>query len=120
MRSQAQGRRVVWYLRQYYKERKIAVMADNKSGTGAGAEGFSFELKKTDPTGARLGRVETPHGGFDTPMFMPVGTRGTVKGLTPEDLKAIGAGIILANTYHLYLRPGHALIRDRSCSLAKM
>lgn len=87
-------------------------MADNKGSAGTGVAGFSFELKKTDASGARLGRIETPHGGFDTPMFMPVGTRGTVKGLTPEDLKAIGAGIILSNTYHLYLRPGHTLIRD--------
>lgn len=73
---------------------------------------FSFELKKTDPTGVRLGRVETPHGGFDTPVFMPVGTRATVKALTPEELEAMGVEVILANTYHLFLRPGHDVIRE--------
>jgi len=71
---------------------------------------FSFELIKTDPVGARLGRVVTPHGAFDTPVFMPVGTRATVKGMTPEALRDVGAGIILANTYHLYLRPGHEVV----------
>jgi len=73
---------------------------------------FGFELKKKDKTGARLGRVATPHGEFTTPVFMPVGTRAAVKGLTPEDLKEIGVEIILANTYHLFLRPGHEIIRD--------
>lgn len=62
-------------------------------------------------TGARLGRVHTPHGSFDTPAFMPVGTQATVKGMSPDELKEIGAGIILGNTYHLYLRPGHELIK---------
>lgn len=75
--------------------------------------GFGFELiKKDSATGARLGRVTTPHGSFSTPVFMPVGTRAAVKGLTPEELREIGAGIILANTYHLYLRPGHGLIKE--------
>ncbi len=73
---------------------------------------FGFELKKKDKTGARLGRVTTPHGEFTTPVFMPVGTRASVKGLTPEELKEMGVEIILANTYHLFLRPGHELIRD--------
>jgi queuine tRNA-ribosyltransferase len=71
----------------------------------------SFELLQTDPTGARLGRLTTPHGVVDTPAFMPVGTAATVKGLTQEGLETLGAKIILANTYHLYLRPGHELIR---------
>ncbi|NLM10032.1 MAG: tRNA guanosine(34) transglycosylase Tgt [Clostridiaceae bacterium] len=61
-------------------------------------------------TGARLGKVHTPHGSFDTPAFMPVGTQATVKGMSPDELKEIGAGIILSNTYHLYLRPGHELV----------
>ncbi|MGH9780589.1 MAG: tRNA-guanine transglycosylase, partial [Candidatus Acidiferrales bacterium] len=74
--------------------------------------GFRFEVLKTDPSGARLGRLETPHGVIDTPAFMPVGTLGTVKGLTQESLEALGAQIILANTYHLYLRPGAELIRE--------
>ncbi len=74
--------------------------------------GNGFELIKTDSTGARLGRVTTAHGVFDTPVFMPVGTKATVKALTPEELRALGAEVILANTYHLYLRPGHALIEE--------
>ena len=72
---------------------------------------FSFEVAKTDPTGARRARLTTPHGVIETPVFMPVGTQATVKGLTQEALEELGAGIILANTYHLYLRPGHELIR---------
>ena len=62
-------------------------------------------------TGARLGRVHTPHGSFDTPAFMPVGTQASVKGMSPDELKEVKAGIILGNTYHLYLRPGHELIK---------
>lgn len=62
---------------------------------------------------ARVGRVETPHGGFDTPAFMPVGTRGSVKGVLPEQVAATGAQILLNNTYHLMLRPGSGLISRR-------
>jgi queuine tRNA-ribosyltransferase len=72
---------------------------------------FSFEVTQTDPTGARRGKFSTPHGAFETPAFMPVGTAATVKGLTQDALEQLGARIILANTYHLYLRPGHELIR---------
>jgi queuine tRNA-ribosyltransferase len=72
---------------------------------------FSFEIQHSDPTGARRGLLTTPHGVVETPAFMPVGTAATVKGLTQEALETLGAKIILANTYHLYLRPGHALIR---------
>jgi queuine tRNA-ribosyltransferase len=72
---------------------------------------FSFEVLQNDPTGARRGQLNTPHAVIETPMFMPVGTAATVKGLTQEALECLGAKIILANTYHLYLRPGHALIR---------
>src|SRR6202171_375276 len=72
---------------------------------------FSFEVAKTDPSGARRGRLATPHGVIETPAFMPVGTAATVKGLRQEALEELGAGIILANTYHLYLRPGQELIR---------
>ena len=72
----------------------------------------TFELIKQCPdTGARAGRLHTPHGTFDTPMFMPVGTQGTVKTLSPEELKTMGAGFILGNTYHLFLRPGHETVR---------
>jgi queuine tRNA-ribosyltransferase len=72
---------------------------------------FSFEVKNTDATGARRGRLTTPHGQIETPAFMPVGTAATIKALTHEALEELGATIILANTYHLYLRPGHDLIR---------
>lgn len=72
---------------------------------------FGFELIKTDGR-ARLGRVKTAHGEFDTPVFMPVGTRATVKALTPEELVDMGVGIILANTYHLLMRPGHDVVRE--------
>ena len=73
---------------------------------------FHFEVLKTDPTGARLGRLTTPHGVIDTPAFMPVGTAGTVKGLTQQALTELGVQILLGNTYHLYLRPGHERIRQ--------
>jgi queuine tRNA-ribosyltransferase len=72
---------------------------------------FSFEVLESDPTGARRGKLTTPHGTVETPVFMPVGTAATVKGLTQDALEEVGAGIILATTYHLYLRPGHELIR---------
>lgn len=67
---------------------------------------MSFTLHTTDPGGARLGTLHLPHGDVPTPIFMPVGTQGTVKTLHPEDLEALGARIILGNTYHLSLRPG--------------
>lgn len=69
-------------------------------------------IKTCKQTGARLGIVHTPHGSFETPAFMPVGTQATVKTMAPEELKAMGAGIILSNTYHLWLRPGHEIIRE--------
>ena len=72
---------------------------------------FSFEVSHTNATGARRGRLTTPHGAIETPAFMPVGTQATVKGLRQEALEELGARIILANTYHLFLRPGHELIR---------
>jgi len=68
-------------------------------------------LHKCRQTGARLGRVHTPHGSFDTPAFMPVGTQATVKGMSPEELERMDAGIILSNTYHLYMRPGHEIVK---------
>src|ERR1044072_8617110 len=75
------------------------------------AGNFSFEKISSDTrTRARAGRVTTEHGSFDTPVFMPVGTQGTVKALTQEMLEKAGARIILGNTYHLYLRPGHEVI----------
>ena len=74
---------------------------------------FSFTLiKKDSTTGSRLGRLVTAHGEVETPAFMPVGTLGSVKALSPRDLEEIGCRMILANTYHLYLRPGVEVIRD--------
>ena len=67
-------------------------------------------IKKEKNTGARLGKIHTNYGTFDTPMFMPVGTQATVKTMSPEELKANNAGIILANTYHLWLRPGEDIV----------
>ena len=69
-------------------------------------------IKSCKQTGARLGIVHTPHGSFETPTFMPVGTMATVKTMSPEDLTQLGAGIILSNTYHLWLRPGHDIIKE--------
>jgi queuine tRNA-ribosyltransferase len=74
--------------------------------------GFTFEVLKKDPTGARFGLIRTPHGTVHTPVFMPVGTQATVKSMTPEDLHSMGVEMILANTYHLYLRPGYLLIGE--------
>ncbi len=72
---------------------------------------FRFEIIKKDSSSqARLGRVKTDHGSFTTPAFLPVGTQGSVKSLTPEELVEIGVEAILGNTYHLYLRPGHETI----------
>ncbi len=70
-----------------------------------------FELLKSDGA-ARLGRLATPHGVVDTPAFMPVATQGSVKSLGPGDVRAAGGQIVLANTYHLFLRPGHEVIRE--------
>jgi len=67
--------------------------------------GFSFQLKKTDG-GARLGEIETAHGNVRTPAFMPVGTQAAVKAVRPDEVRALGTDIVLANTYHLMLRPG--------------
>ena len=72
---------------------------------------FSFEVTHIcAQTGARCGILHTPHGDVETPMFMPVGTLATVKFLSPEDIKKIGSGVILANTYHLWLRPGEDIV----------
>jgi queuine tRNA-ribosyltransferase len=74
---------------------------------------FAFELLKTDlRSRARLGRLHTPHGVVDTPVFMPIGTQATVKTLSTADLVTCGASIVLCNAYHLSLRPGHELIRS--------
>ena len=73
----------------------------------------TYELiKKDSKTKARRGRIHTPHGTIETPVFMPVGTQATVKCMRPEEVKELGAEIILSNTYHLYLRPGHEIVRE--------
>ncbi|MDR1015638.1 MAG: tRNA guanosine(34) transglycosylase Tgt [Coriobacteriales bacterium] len=74
---------------------------------------FAFTVEATDPSSsARACRLDTPHGPIETPVFMPVGTRATVKGLLPPQLKDLGAQVLLANAYHLYLRPGGALVEQ--------
>ena len=78
---------------------------------------IKFEvLHKDKNSKARLGKLTTPHGVIHTPVFMPVGTLGTVKAMTPEELKALDVEIILSNTYHLYLRPGSILfVKGEAC-----
>lgn len=74
---------------------------------------FRFEILKKDKKGrARRGRIHTARGTIETPAFMPVGTQGTVKSILPEELVDMGAEIVLANTFHLYLRPGDEVIRE--------
>jgi queuine tRNA-ribosyltransferase len=68
-------------------------------------------IKSCKQTGARLGRIHTPHGVIETPAFMPVGTQATVKTMSPDELKQMDAHVILSNTYHLFLRPGHKIIQ---------
>jgi queuine tRNA-ribosyltransferase len=76
------------------------------------AKNFYLEIKHIDKTtGARYGILHTPHGDVEVPMFMPVGTNATVKCLSPEQVKACGSGVILANTYHLHLRPGEEIVK---------
>ena len=73
---------------------------------------IKYDLIKTEKnTKARLGKIHTNYGTFDTPMFMPVGTQATVKTLSPEELKECHSGIILSNTYHLWLRPGNDVVK---------
>lgn len=74
---------------------------------------FGYEvIKECKQTGARIGILHTPHGDIETPVFMPVGTRATVKAMSADELEELGAQIILSNTYHLYLRPGEKLIKE--------
>ena len=76
-------------------------------------QAITYELLHKDKnSGARRGVIHTPHGDIQTPVFMPVGTQATVKSMTPEELKDIGAQIILSNTYHLYLRPGENIVKE--------
>ena len=71
----------------------------------------SFAIQTTDGS-ARSGQLSTPHGSMQTPGFFPVGTHGAVRGIAPDELRAVGVEGVLANTYHLHLRPGEELIRD--------
>jgi preprotein translocase YajC subunit len=79
-------------------------------GEGGGG-GFSFRTTRVEGS-ARAGVLHTPHGPVPTPAFMPVGTQGTVKTLTPDEVRELGASMVLANTYHLFLRPGHETVRE--------
>jgi queuine tRNA-ribosyltransferase len=79
----------------------------------SGKRPIRYELMGQDAgSGARRGRVHTPHGAFDTPAFMPVGTQGSIKGVTPDLVAETGSQIILANTYHLFLRPGEKAVAE--------
>src|SRR6476661_1392824 len=82
--------------------------------TAPSAAPLRYELFASDAprTHARLGRVNTRHGSFDTPAFMPVGTQGTIKGVLPDHVAATGSQILLANTYHLMLRPGEKVVAE--------
>jgi len=74
---------------------------------------FKFKIiAKDKKSKARVGKITTAHGIIETPAFVPVGTKGTVKGLTPQDLKESGVQLLFGNTYHLHLRPGEDLIKD--------
>ncbi|WP_143711344.1 tRNA guanosine(34) transglycosylase Tgt [Magnetococcus marinus] len=73
---------------------------------------FTFTLHNTDASGARRGVMHTPRGSIETPAFMPVGTQGSVKAMTPQEVEKLGAQIILGNTYHLFLRPGHERVQQ--------
>src|SRR5580658_3831940 len=80
---------------------------------GMTSAALTLEVLARDPASqARTGRVTTPHGTFDTPAFMPVGTQGSIKGLLPSEVSATGSQVILANTYHLMLRPGEQVVRE--------
>src|SRR5689334_19829619 len=73
---------------------------------------FSFSIEVTRPSGGRAGLLHTPHGDIETPAFAPVGTKGSVKGVSPDELKRLGAQVVLANTYHLYLSPGEKIVKE--------
>src|SRR3989344_4775947 len=74
---------------------------------------FKFKIiSKSSKSKARVGKLETPHGVIDTPAFVPVGTKATVKGLTPQDLKECGVQLLFGNTYHLHLRPGEDTVSE--------
>src|SRR5699024_9133906 len=88
-----------------------ASTAGTRLKRAAGGTLFEFEIQATDGA-ARAGVLTLPHGQVCTPVFMPVGTQATVKTLTPEEVEGLGAQIILGNTYHLYLRPGHEVVRE--------
>ena len=85
-------------------------MTERTDGKGSLAE-FGYVLEATEGS-ARAGVFQTPHGPVPTPAFMPVGTQGTVKTLTPEEVRELGGSMILANTYHLFLRPGHRVVQE--------
>jgi queuine tRNA-ribosyltransferase len=90
-------------------------MSDDQTATQGGDEArwFTYDIVAEDPgTHARAGILHTPHGDVPTPIFMPVGTKGTVKGLLPPTLRELGTKILLANTYHLSMRPGEALVEE--------
>ncbi len=109
-------------VRPFCQSRTVIHVNTHRFRVGCGSEeavdtsimkGFGFEvIKQEGKTGARAGVIHTAHGKVATPVFIPVGTRGTVKAMSPEELKGMGIEIVLSNTYHLYLRPGEQIIRE--------
>lgn len=101
----------LWYVRPDLRQRghDLQSSLECTMAKSPGAAPISFELKKTEGR-ARRGALTTPHGKLESPFFMPVGTAGAIKGLTPEQLKEAGAQICLSNTYHLHLRPGEDIV----------
>lgn len=95
---------------EFNKERRVFKIFENDDKM----EAITYELLHIDKnSGARRGVIHTPHGDIQTPIFMPVGTQATVKGVSPRELKEdVKAQIILSNTYHLFLRPGHELVKE--------
>ncbi|MEX0830773.1 MAG: tRNA guanosine(34) transglycosylase Tgt [Nitrospirales bacterium] len=86
-------------------------LSDQQSLASSGTN--RFQVHHTSASGPRVGLLSTSHGGIDTPAFMPVGSQGTVKGLDPHEIRDCGFQMILANAYHLFLRPGHELIEEQ-------
>ncbi len=96
-----------------WAERLLGTLAPTPLLEKAAMTAFSFEIVAEDPhSAARAGLLHTPHGDIPTPVYMPVGTRAAVKTVTPDELRAAGATIILGNTYHLYLRPGAEVVAE--------
>ena len=111
--NSADGGMFLKYLNNFFQCRAVVFELGRPGVLAYFPPPVSFTVHSTDPqSSARRGSLVLPHGTVETPIFMPVGTQGSVKTLHPDDLDALGAQIILGNTYHLWLRPGHELIKE--------